>query len=227
MKYAAIVTDIEGTTSRISFVTDVLFPYAAAQLPQFIERQQHVPAVAAELAACRQLLNDDQASVAKIAAALQQWIAEDRKYTPLKTLQGMVWQHGYQSGAFTGHVYADVPPALQQWQQQGSKLYVYSSGSVQAQQLLFRHSDAGDLTPLFSGYFDTRIGAKREISSYAAILQQLQLPPKQVLFLSDIVAELDAASQLGIATIQLVREGQPHGTHSVAQSFAQVQEHTQ
>ena len=227
MKYAAIVTDIEGTTSRISFVTDILFPYAAAQLPQFIERQQHLPEVAAELSACRQLLNDENASVAAIGKALQQWIQQDRKYTPLKALQGMVWQHGYQSGAFTGHVYADVLPALQQWQQQGVRLYVYSSGSVQAQQLLFKHSDAGDLTPLFSGYFDTRIGAKREISSYAAILQQLQLPPKQVLFLSDVVAELDAASQLGIATVQLVREGQTHGTHPVAKDFADVQELSQ
>ena len=116
---------------------------------------------------------------------------------------------------------------IQQWQQQGVRLYVYSSGSVQAQQLLFKHSDAGDLTPLFSGYFDTRIGAKREISSYAAILQQLQLPPKQVLFLSDVVAELDAASQLGIATVQLVREGQTHGTHPVAKDFADVQELSQ
>lgn len=227
MKYAAIVTDIEGTTSRISFVTDVLFPYAAAQLPQFIVHQQQLPEVAVELSACRQLLNDENASLAAVGKALQQWIQEDRKYTPLKALQGMVWQHGYQSGAFTGHVYADVLPALQQWQQQGTRLYVYSSGSVQAQQLLFKHSDAGDLTPLFSGYFDTRIGAKREISSYAAILQQLQLPPKQVLFLSDVVAELDAASQLGIATVQLVREGQPHGTHPVAQSFAGVQELSQ
>ena len=224
MKYAAIVTDIEGTTSRISFVTDILFPYAAAQLPQFIERQQHLPEVAAELSACRQLLNDENASVAAIGKALQQWIQQDRKYTPLKALQGMVWQHGYQTGAFTGHLYDDVVSQLQHWHSQGVKLYVYSSGSVQAQQLLFQYSDAGDLTPLFSGYFDTRIGAKRDISSYAAILQQLQLPPKQVLFLSDVTAELDAAAQLGIDTVQLIREGQPATKHKTATDFYQIAE---
>ncbi|MBU1308326.1 MAG: acireductone synthase [Gammaproteobacteria bacterium] len=227
MKYSAIITDIEGTTSRISFVTEILFPYAAAQLPAFIQANADKPAVAEQLNACRSLMQQADASIAAISAQLLQWIATDQKITPLKALQGMVWQHGYQSGAFKGHVYADVHAALSRWQQLGVKLYVYSSGSVQAQQLLFQYSDFGDMTPLFSGYFDTRIGAKRELSSYAAILQQLQLPPKQVLFLSDVVAELDAATQLGIATMQLIRDGQAASGHAIAHNFTEVMEQTE
>lgn len=224
MKYSAIITDIEGTTSRISFVTDVLFPYAARELPAYIRANTSQPDVAAALVNCRELMQQAEASTEQIINQLLQWIAEDKKVTPLKTLQGMVWQQGYQTGAFTGHLYADAAEQLQHWHQLGIKLFVYSSGSVQAQQLLFQYSDYGDLTPLFSGYFDTRVGAKREISSYAAILQQLQLPPKQVLFLSDIVAELDAAKVLGIATVQLIRENQAPADHPVAHSFEQVQE---
>ncbi|WP_417706144.1 acireductone synthase [Rheinheimera aquimaris] len=224
MKYSAIVTDIEGTTSRISFVTEVLFPYAARELPAFIQTQQHNPDVAAQLQACRTLMQQSDASIEQISQQLLQWIAADEKVTPLKALQGMVWQHGYQTGAFTGHVYDDAVRQLQHWHSKGVKLYVYSSGSVQAQQLLFQYSDAGDLTPLFSGYFDTRIGAKRDISSYAAILQKLQLPPKQVLFLSDVTAELDAAAQLGIDTVQLIREQQPATKHKTAADFYQVAE---
>lgn len=224
MKYSAIITDIEGTTSRISFVTEVLFPYAARELPAFIQQHASESAVAKQLAECRSLMQQADASLDVVIAQLQQWIAEDKKVTPLKALQGMVWQHGYQSGAFTGHVYPDVFDALNRWQQQGVKLYVYSSGSVQAQQLLFKYSDFGDMTPLFSGYFDTRIGAKRDISSYAAILQQLQLPPKQVLFLSDVVAELDAAAPLGIGTMQLIREGQASARHVIAHNFNDVEE---
>lgn len=224
MKYSAIITDIEGTTSRISFVTEVLFPYAARELPVFIRAHQHQPAVAEQLTACRNLMQQADADIDAIAAQLLDWIAQDKKITPLKALQGMVWQQGYQSGAFTGHLYADVAAQLQHWHSLGLKLYVYSSGSVQAQQLLFQYSDAGDITPLFSGYFDTRIGAKGDISSYAAILQQLQLPPKQVLFLSDVTAELDAAAQLGIDTVQLIREGQQAGKHKTAANFYQVLE---
>ncbi len=224
MTYSTIITDIEGTTSRISFVTEVLFPYAARELPAFIRAHSSQPAVAAELAACRALMQQPDATVDAIISQLLHWIAQDQKITPLKALQGMVWQQGYQQGAFTGHVYQDACTALTQWQHSGIKLYVYSSGSVQAQQLLFKYSDFGDMTPLFSGYFDTRIGAKREISSYAAILQHLQLPPRQVLFLSDVAAELDAARPLGIGTIQLIRQQQQAGEHAIAHDFYQVQE---
>lgn len=223
MKYRAIITDIEGTTSRISFVTEILFPYARQHLPAFVQRQQTDPAVAAELAAIRELIDDPAASTDTCVTALLNWIAEDKKITPLKTLQGMVWQEGYALGHFKGHIYPDAAEQLAHWQQQGIKLYVYSSGSVQAQQLLFQYSEAGDLRPLFSGYFDTRIGAKQDIASYAAILQHLQLPPNQVLFLSDIPAELDAAAVLGIATVQLIREQQAVSQHQGVTSFYQIE----
>ncbi|MEE2002180.1 acireductone synthase [Alkalimonas sp. MEB108] len=222
MNYRALVTDIEGTTTRISFVTEVLFPYAAKQLPDFIRQRHEQAEVALQLKAIRQLMKQPDASLDAIITQLQAWIAADEKITPLKALQGMVWRLGYQQGHFTGHLYPDAAEQLKAWQAKGVQLFIYSSGSVEAQQLLFRHSDFGDLTPLISGYFDTRIGAKKEISSYAAILQHLQLPPGQVLFLSDVVAELDAAHQLGIATCQLIREGQPAGSHPTAEDFYQV-----
>lgn len=223
MKYSAIITDIEGTTSRISFVTDVLFPYARQHLPNFVRNQQELPDVAQELAAVRQQLQAPDADVEQCINALISWLDADQKITPLKSLQGMVWRDGYQQGHFTGHLYPDVIAQLQAWHAQGINLYIYSSGSVAAQQLLFHYSDAGDLTPLLSGYFDTRIGAKRELSSYAAILQQLQLPPNQVLFLSDVIAELDAARALGIATVQLIREQQAPGDHPTAYDFYQIE----
>lgn len=223
MKYSAIITDIEGTTSRISFVTDVLFPYARQHLPNFVRNQQELPEVAQELAAVRQQLQAPDADVEQCINALISWLDADQKITPLKSLQGMVWRDGYQQGHFTGHLYPDVIAQLQAWHAQGINLYIYSSGSVAAQQLLFHYSDAGDLTPLLSGYFDTRIGAKRELSSYAAILQQLQLPPNQVLFLSDVIAELDAARALGIATVQLIREQQAPGDHPTAYDFYQIE----
>ncbi|MDX3772655.1 acireductone synthase [Chromatiaceae bacterium AAb-1] len=226
MNYQAIITDIEGTTSRISFVTDVLFPYAAQQLPEFLKQNQHLPKVAAELDAVRRQLNEPGASVERITAQLQQWIAEDKKFTPLKSLQGMIWRQGYQQGDFTGHLYPDAAAQLKKWQQQGVKLYIYSSGSAEAQQLLFKYSDFGDLTPLLSGYFDTRIGAKRDMSSYMAILQHIQLPPGQVLFLSDVTAELDAARGAGINTVQLIREQQAATDHATARDFYQVKELT-
>ncbi|MDP4530282.1 acireductone synthase [Alkalimonas delamerensis] len=223
MNYRALVTDIEGTTTRISFVTEVLFPYAAEQLPEFIRQRSEQAEVAMQLKAVRQLMKQPEASLDAIIAQLQAWIAADEKITPLKALQGMIWRLGYQQGHFTGHLYPDAAEQLKAWQAKGVQLFVYSSGSVEAQQLLFRHSDFGDLTPLFSGYFDTRIGGKKEISSYAAILQHLQFPPSQVLFVSDVVAELDAASKLGIATTQLIRDGQAPGTHPVARDFYQIE----
>ncbi|MCH8536939.1 MAG: acireductone synthase [Alkalimonas sp.] len=223
MKYRALITDIEGTTSRIAFVTEVLFPYAAEHLPDFIRSRQQQTEVALELTAVRQLMKQTDADIEAVIAQLQAWIAADEKVTPLKTLQGLVWRLGYQQGHFTGHLYPDAAEQLKQWHEQGVQLYVYSSGSVEAQKLLFRYSDFGDLTPLFSGYFDTRIGGKKDISSYAAILQHLQLPPGQVLFLSDVVAELGAARELGIATCQLIREQQAPSDHTIAEDFYQVE----
>jgi enolase-phosphatase E1 len=159
-----------------------------------------------------------------VAAVLEKWIDEDRKATPLKALQGMVWRQGYESGELKGHVYDDTPPFLRKWHDRGLKLYVYSSGSVEAQKLIFGHTAHGDLTPLFSGYFDTRVGAKREAQSYKAILRETGLSGPDLLFLSDVGEELDAARAAGLKTCQLLRDdkARPAPAHPQARTFAEV-----
>ncbi|MBS3963102.1 MAG: acireductone synthase [Methylomonas sp.] len=201
----AIVTDIEGTTSSLSFVKDVLFPYARQHLADFIRQHQHTTDVASLLADARSLVGND-GSLDSLIDQFLHWMDEDRKITPLKSLQGLIWLEGYQQGAFKGHIYPDAVHQLQAWNAQGIALYVYSSGSVQAQKLLFGHSDVGDLTPLFAGYFDTCIGGKREAASYRRIAGHIGLPAEHILFLSDIREELDAARAAGMATRWLVRE---------------------
>lgn len=204
----AVITDIEGTTSSLSFVKDVLFPYARSRMHAFVHQHGANPAVRAHLDEVRAMagrsLTDDEA-----ADQLVQWIDEDRKVTPLKALQGMIWEEGYRHGDFTGHVYDDAVRNLRRWKERGMHLYVFSSGSVQAQRLLFGYSDHGDLMPLFSGYFDTTLGGKREIDSYVKIASAIAVDPACVLFLSDIVEELDAARAAGMQTIWLVRDGNP------------------
>lgn len=219
----AIVTDIEGTTSSIDFVHETLFPYARQHLRSFLQAHGQEPAVQAELAAVAQEVGREL-SLDEAAEVLERWIDEDRKITPLKSLQGLIWAQGYAAGELQGHVYADTPECLRQWHEQGIRLYVYSSGSVAAQKLIFGHSSAGDLTPLFSGYFDTRIGAKRETSAYQAILAEIGLPADQVLFLSDIGAELDAAREAGLCTCQLLRDAKAVAApaHPSARDFHEV-----
>lgn len=219
----AIVTDIEGTTTDINFVHKVLFPYAHAKLPDFLRANADTPAVVEQIDAVRSEMGAPDATLETVIAQLLHWIETDQKVTPLKALQGMVWADGYQRGDFKGHLYSDVAPTLRQWKDLGKALYVYSSGSVQAQKLLFGYSDAGDLTPLFSGYFDTHIGHKREATAYQRIVAELDLPPAAVLFLSDVIEELDAAKQAGMQTLQLVREGtQPGNTHACVTRFDEI-----
>ncbi|MBM7059282.1 acireductone synthase [Pseudomonas sp. UL073] len=222
MPIKAILTDIEGTTSAVSFVFDVLFPYAAAHLPEFVLAHAEQPEVAAQLDAVRAEAGEPQASVERVIDILLQWIAEDRKATPLKALQGMVWQQGYQAGQLKGHVYPDAVEALKRWHEEGYALYVYSSGSIQAQKLIFGCSVAGDLSPLFSGYFDTTSGPKREAASYARIVAAIGVAADEVLFLSDIVEELDAAEQAGLQTIGLARDGGALAGHEAVASFAVI-----
>lgn len=202
----AIVTDIEGTTSSLSFVKDILFPYARAHIGDYLRRHSTDPEVKQQLdavsAVAGRALTLDQA-----VAQLITWIDADRKITPLKALQGMLWEAGYKNGDYEGHVYADARDRLAAWQARGISLYVYSSGSVKAQQLLFAYTAYGDLNPLFSGYFDTRIGAKVEAASYARIAEEIGVPAGDILFLSDIGTELDAASSAGMHTCWLVRDG--------------------
>lgn len=220
MKARAILTDIEGTTSSIAFVHEVLFPYAAKKLPGYVERHGDDPVLNALLDDTRELAGEPDASRQRCTEILLQWIAEDRKATPLKTLQGMVWKQGFNNGDFTGHVYDDAVENLQRWHASGIPLYIYSSGSVAAQKLFFGHSDAGNLLPLFSGHFDTATGGKREAGSYRAIAESIGLQAEEILFLSDVVEELDAAREAGMATVQLVREpGMATGSHAIAHDF--------
>ncbi|WP_370306208.1 acireductone synthase [Sinimarinibacterium flocculans] len=219
----AIVTDIEGTTSSIDFVHQTLFPFARTRMRAFLRENAGDDRVQALLADVEEVEKGDL-SLDEAADVLERWIAEDRKLTPLKALQGMIWKTGYEAGELKGHVYADTPEALRAWHAAGKALYVYSSGSVEAQQLIFGHTDYGDLTPLFSGYFDTRIGGKREAASYRRILDEIALPGAQVLFLSDVGEELDAARAAGMQTCQLVRDDKtvPAPAHPQAGSLAEV-----
>jgi enolase-phosphatase E1 len=218
----AILTDIEGTTSSLSFVKDVLFPYSRARMADYVRAHAGDQAVRAQLDAVRREsgrnLDDDEAIRQLIA-----WIDEDRKITPLKALQGMIWEAGYRRGDFHGHVYEDAVRNLRRWKEQGLRLYVFSSGSVLAQKLLFGHTEYGDLTPLFSGYFDTTIGAKREADAYRAIVREIGLAPPEILFLSDIREELDAARTAGMKTCLLTREGTDGGSdHPRARHFDDI-----
>lgn len=217
---AAVLTDIEGTTTPISFVRDVLFPYARARLPDWLPAHAQNPAVAHELAEIRKV-----APGAPELDTLLHWIDMDAKTTPLKALQGMIWREGYASGELKSAIYPDVPPCLRAWHAADIRLYVYSSGSVEAQKLIFRYSDSGDLSGLFSGFYDTRIGTKRDAESYSHIAIGANLPPSELLFLSDVEAELDAAAAAGLRTCHIVRP--TDGTiasdrHATAADFAEV-----
>ncbi|MDD5276405.1 MAG: acireductone synthase [Methylovulum sp.] len=219
----AVVTDIEGTTSSLSFVKEVLFPYARANLADFVRRHAEDAPVKALLADARQEAGENLDNDALIAQLIQ-WVDEDKKITPLKSLQGLIWEAGYQQGDFKGHVYQDAVEKLKLWHAQGLGLYVYSSGSVYAQKLLFAHTEYGDLTALFSGYFDTHVGGKRESGSYAGIAGQLDIPAARLLFLSDIKEELDAARTTGFKTVWLNRDApiDAQAEHPQVQSFADI-----
>lgn len=215
-----VVTDIEGTTSPIAFVHQVLFPFAAAELGPFLAARGGDPAVAAVLADVTARAPGEAPE-----AALRRWMAADEKVTPLKTLQGMIWEAGFRDGRLRGKLWPDVAPRLRAWHAGGVRLAVFSSGSVAAQKLLFGFSEAGDLASLFSGFFDTTTGPKREAGSYRAIMAALSATPAETLFLSDVEAELDAAAEAGIATCHLVRaeDGtEPGARHTVAADFAAV-----
>jgi len=220
----AIVTDIEGTTSSLSFVKDVLFPYARANLPDYVRQHKDESTI-------KQLL-DDTCKEAGIEfdtegaiAQLIQWVDQDKKITPLKALQGLIWEAGYKQGDFKGHLYQDAVNNLKAWKDKGISLYVYSSGSVLAQKLLFGHTDSGDLTPLFSGYFDTMIGGKKEADSYRKIAVEIGYPAHNILFLSDIKEELDAAKHVGYQAFWLTRDQVPniHAEHLQVSSFDDIE----
>lgn len=210
-----VLTDIEGTTTAIAFVHRTLFPFAEEALCGFLAAHGAEPEVAMILA--------DVPPPAE--ATLRAWMAADVKSTPLKALQGLIWRQGYADGRLRGHLWPDVAPTLRAWHAAGIRLAVYSSGSEEAQRQLFGHSDAGDLTSLFEGFFDTRTGAKRERGSYRLIAAALALEPGDILFLSDVAEELDAARAAGLHTCQLVRpeDGtRAAGHHPAAPDFHAV-----
>ena len=222
----AILTDIEGTTSSISFVKDTLFPYARKHLPAFVETHTDDPAVQHWLHEAAKEAGIIAADRNEIIALLQRWIDEDRKSTALKALQGLIWEEGYRGGEYTAHVYPEVVAQLEKWKKQGMDLYVYSSGSVAAQKLFFGYCDGGDVTALFSGYFDTQTGPKRERASYERIANAIGVAPAHVLFLSDVVEELDAARAAGMRTTLLARAPAacpPAGTHPCVTDFSAIQ----
>lgn len=219
-----ILTDIEGTTSSISFVHETLFPYAADHMAEFVrEDRQSTLEISEQLDEVAKVSGVERDDIEGLIDVLLGWIREDRKETSLKALQGMLWQKGYQEGAFKGHVYPDAADYLQRWHDHGLRLFVYSSGSVKAQKLIFGFSEAGDLTPFFSGYFDTRVGGKKEPEAYRTILAELGVEAGTVLFLSDVEAELEAAEAAGMKTVWLVRDGdRPETSRPVAADFAEV-----
>lgn len=200
-----ILTDIEGTTSSISFVKEVLFPYARKELPNFVRTHSSDPKVRhwldqVQLELGAEFFNDEH-----LIETLLNWIDTDRKHTALKALQGMIWVAGYHDGDYAAHIYDDAADMLKQWHAEGHRIYVYSSGSVPAQKLFFSHTTAGDLTPLFSGYFDTEMGGKRDADSYRKIAEAIEVDPADIIFLSDIVEELDAAQEACMDTALLDR----------------------
>lgn len=201
---AVLLFDIEGTLGSVSFVRDVLFPYARQHLPGYVAAHADVPAVRKALAETRELAGDPSADP---LAVLLGWIDEDRKAPPLKALQGLVWERGYADGGFRSHLFGDVAGQLNAWKAAGIGLAVYSSGSVHAQHLYFGHSDAGDLRGVFQAHYDTAVGAKTEAASYRRIAGDLGVEPADLVFLSDQPAELAAARDAGLGVIQVLREG--------------------
>lgn len=214
----ALLLDVEGTTSSVSYVVDVLFPFARRELYFYLRTNWNNP----EVARAREQVAQDAGATsfeawgggaglppeylfAQLREHLVQLMDADAKTTGLKMLQGLIWQDGYARGELKAHVYPDVPLALKAWTQANRRVAIYSSGSVLAQRLLFAHTEEGDLTSYISAYFDTTSGSKRAAASYTAIAHSLQAPPGQVLFLSDVQIELDAAKAAGLATALVCR----------------------
>ena len=222
-----ILLDVEGTTSSISVVYDVLFAFARQHVGNRLEPavQAAAAALAAETGAADATL-DDPAGTTRLALAAIDLMNRDVKSTPLKALQGMIWRSGFESGELVSHVFDDVPEAIAQWADSGLDVRIYSSGSIDAQKLFFGHTAAGDLTPHLRGHYDTTTGPKRDAASYRAIAADMKMEPREILFISDVGEELDAARQAGMATALAIRPGNrdPGGLleHEPLESFAEI-----
>lgn len=220
-----ILTDIEGTTSSITFVAEELFPYFRENISDLLALKDRLVVKEAFEETVQLAKSEDGETITtdqQIIDKLYQWSMEDRKITPLKTLQGVLWDSGYRDGELKGHVYPEVAANLKNWKEQGINLGVFSSGSVAAQKLIFGYSIAGDLTPYFSNYFDTNTGGKRESATYAKIAEELQIDPSEILFLSDIEEELQAADSSGYQTVQLARDGTTPSWKQFVTSFDEL-----
>ena len=220
-----ILMDIEGTTSSISFVKDVLFPYFLSNIDD-INKLSNIKEVKYAFGQVLRLVKQDEnrdiTTSEEVILQLKKWCEQDLKITPLKTLQGILWQKGYQNGELLGHVYDDVPVMLENWNLLGKKMGVFSSGSIKAQKLLFSHSVKGNLSTYFSHYFDTQTGSKRESDTYSLISKELTLPSKRILFLSDVIEELAAADMAGMKTIQIEREGNLQSWKLSVSDFSEI-----
>ena len=223
----ALVLDVEGTTTPIEFVYQILFPFARTHLAAYLQREGKSAACRAAIAQLREERKKEP-GVARdfspaVVLAYVEWLMDRNQKSPgLKALQGLVWQDGYKSGELGGQVYLDVAPAFERWRARGLDIYIYSSGSVLAQQLLFGSTNAGDLTKFLNGYFDTGVGSKASPESYRVISERIHVAPPEILFISDVVPELDAARTSGMQTALCVRGTDvPAGSdsHPVIRSF--------
>lgn len=224
----AVVLDIEGTTSATGFVVDVLYPYSRSRFGALLNERADDPDVARSVAQVRAELGDPEADAAAVEKALNAWLDDDVKATPLKTLQGIIWSEGFARGDLVSHFYDDVVPELRAWHAAGTSLYVYSSGSVAAQRAWFTNSPEGDLTSLISGLYDTEnAGPKQEPESYRRIAEATGIEPARLLFLSDRPGELDAARAAGWHAVGIRRPGEPYyeqgvGDHAEAGAFDEI-----
>lgn len=210
----AVVLDIEGTTSSSGFVLRTLYPYSRERLREWVVERAHHPDVARAVEQTRVLLGDPHADVDDVVAALQRWLDTDEKVTPLKTVQGLIWAEGFERGELVAHFYDDVVPAMEAWRAEGLRLYVFSSGSLTAQETWFAHSPAGNLLDEFTARFDTEnAGPKRVAASYRSISMTIGQDPAATLFLSDLGAELDAAREAGWITVGVRRPDEPYAAH--------------
>lgn len=236
-----ILLDIEGTTTPVSFVHEVLFSHAREQLKHYLTqhwdsaemiadiailRKEHASDVEAKLNPPALPVENGSAEIRALVSYVNWLMDQDRKSTALKNLQGKIWQRGYLDGTLQAQLFADVAPALRRWHQAGLSINIFSSGSSLAQRLLFAHTVAGDFTDVIENYFDTTSGPKTAVESYRSIAEALRLPSPSILFVSDVVAELDAASEAGMKTLLCVRPGnapQTHGSrHQVVNSLENV-----
>ena len=225
-----LLLDIEGTTTPISFVHEVLFPYSRLHLNSFLASHKNSTEVIADLTLLREEHATDVKEGKQPPPLIEQyvyWLIDiDRKSPALKSLQGRIWEEGYNDGSLKSPVFADVLPMLQRWQASGIKVNIYSSGSVLAQKLLFSHTNAGDLTGFFSDYFDTAVGKKTDAESYKRIAHLLSAATNEIHFISDVVDELDAAASAGMKTSLCIRPGNrivKQSKHRVVHSFDQIE----